>query len=156
MLVDTVCFLVSITGVSASTSTVVAMPATASDTFNGTMEPAPTGTLSLVYSLKPDSRAITVYRPGARFRNRASPRSLVTAVVSWGPVSSTVTPGNTAPVPSATVTSMRPVKTCANAGTDVTASTKAIKAILTSRCFILPPCLCGGRPSPARQDRYRV
>src|SRR5438270_3129217 len=92
-----------------------ATPCTPIMTRKGTAPAAVTATARLRKSAKPESDAFTWYDPGGRFRKCASPFVSVTVLWFCGPSHVDCHAGNTAPVPSCTVTSMRPVNTWADA-----------------------------------------
>jgi len=97
-------FLVSITGVSASTVTVSATPATLAVKLRSTLTPAETITVRCVVA-KPFRAMDTVYVPGSRLPKRNSPAEPVVVVRApmLAPVSVTVAPGRTADCSSVTL-----------------------------------------------------
>jgi hypothetical protein len=89
---------VSITGDSPLTVIVSATCAIFSCIGSSTLLPTDTTTPSRTMVVKPGRTAVTLYGPGARFRNRNSPLASVTNVcVASTPCTETVTPGSTPP-----------------------------------------------------------
>ena len=121
------CELVESTiGAWATTVTVSASVLTLSDTLSSAVPPSDTWMPVCKLVVKPESSAVTSYKPGGRFGNRYAPVSLLTVVGAPGtarPRRVRVTPGNTAPDSSVTTPRITPVVVCAHPDTGLASST---------------------------------
>ena len=141
---------VSSSGASDATETVSSKFPTSSVSGSSRRSPILTSTPSRASFLKPESSAVILYAPGARYGIENPPSLSViavetTLVATW--VAVTVTPGSRPPWASVMRPVMPPRKSCASAGGAAIAqmhSVSASAARLTYRLMVPPPIEVSG------------